>query len=461
MDFYRPLLEKALFPAFEAARGRPTVSLLRYLQGTETWSPDALRDLQAGLLRRLISHAYAHTAYYRTLLDDFGLRPDDFQSVADLRHLPLLDRELANRTLDERTSTAPPHPVVKKTTSGTTGIPVVVKYNAESRHWRDATRWRGYGWAGYRVGMRALHYWGEPPAPDSWVHRGKQALDRVLKRDHYVDCIVRSEAALANAVRELEEFEPEVIVAYAAGAAALARFVNENGLRTWRDIPVIVGAERLWPYDRKQIRAAFGPAFETYGCREVMMVGAECEAHDGMHTSMETMVVELLVREPDGTLRAAMPGESGEVALTDLHNLACPMIRYLTGDVAVAHADTRCSCGRGLVKIGPIEGRVTETLRDGAGNAVGGLVFNVLIGVLDHVARGFQVVQRLDGSVVMRVVPNHGDRLPDRENRAIHDFAAKYLPGTRFSVEYVDEIPLTSAGKRNVVLVERQPHAPA
>src|SRR4029079_13324164 len=109
MDLYRPILEKALFPALEAARGRPTVSLLRYLQSTETWSPDALRDLQAGLLPRLISHAYAHTADYSTLLGHFSMRPDDFQTVADLRPLPLLDRELANRTLDERTSTAPPY----------------------------------------------------------------------------------------------------------------------------------------------------------------------------------------------------------------------------------------------------------------------------------------------------------------------------------------------------------------
>jgi hypothetical protein len=88
-------------------------------------------------------------------------------------------------------------------------------------------------------------------------------------------------------------------------------------------------------------------------------------------------------------------------------------------------------------------------------------VFNVLIGVMDHVAKSFQVVQKVDGSVVLRVVPNRGDRLPDKENRAVHDFAAKYLPGTRFTVEYVDEIPLTRAGKRNVVVVEKQPLAPA
>ncbi|HEY0192037.1 MAG TPA: hypothetical protein VGC42_13045 [Kofleriaceae bacterium] len=436
-------------------RGRPTVPLIKFLRGTEHWSLDALHDLQGGLLRRLIRHAYSSTAYFRKVLDERGLSPADFHHPSDLRHLPLLDRDLVRDTLDARTSNAPPHWVIKKATSGTTGTPVVVKYNAESRHWRDATRWRGYGWGGYQVGMRALHYWGEPPASNSWVKRKKLALDRALKRDLYVDCIERRDAALAHTVREVERFRPEVIVAYAAGAAALARYVNAQGLRTWANIPVIVGAERLWQRDRDEIKAAFGPAFETYGCREVMLIASECEAHDGMHQSMENLIVEVLVREPDGTIRAANPGESGEVAITDLHNLACPMIRYITGDLAVALAPTRCACGRYLARLGPIEGRVTETLHDGRGNAVGGLVFNVLIGVLDHVARNFQIVQKADRSVIMRVVPNLGDRLPERELRAVHDFAAKYLPGTPFRVEYVDKIPLTAAGKRKVVIVEK------
>jgi len=455
LDLYGSLLERALFPAYEAVRGRPTVPLTRSLAKTERWSTHELRDLQLGLLRRLLRHAYLYTSYYRQLFVERDLVPDDIQSLDDLRRLPLLDRDTVRLTLETRTATAPPHWVIKKSTSGTTGQPVVVKYNAESRHWRDATRWRGYGWGGYRIGMRALHYWGFPPKPESWLKRHKTALDRFLKRDFYVDCTPRSDDALAAVARRIRELEPQVMVAYSSGAAALARFVIANGLRAWRDIPVLLGAERLWPADRMVIEQAFGPAFETYGCREVMMVASECEAHDGMHTSMETMIVEVLVRERDGRMRPARAGEAGEVAITDLHNLACPMIRYITGDVAVARGDAPCACGRGLVRIGPVEGRVTETLRDGMGNAVGGLVFNVLFGVMDHVARKFQVVQKLDGSVIMRVVPNIGDRLPDKEYRAVHDFASKYLPGARFSVEYVDDIPLTAAGKRKVVVVEK------
>lgn len=456
VDLYRPILAKALFPAFEAARGRPTVALLRYLQETERWTPGALRDLQLGLLRRVLRHAYRHTAFYRQVFDERGVLPEELCAIDDLAKLPLLERPTLRASIDTRTAGVPPLPVITKTTSGSSGQPVSVRYNAESRHWRDAIRWRGYGWGGYQIGMRALHYWGFGPAATStWWKQKKTAVDRLVKRDLYIDCTPRGDAVLQGVVAELRRFKPHVIVAYASGAGALAKLVNERGLRTWDAIPVLTGAERLLPDDRAAIEQAFGPAFDTYGCREVMLIGSECELHDGLHTSMENMIVELIVREPDGTIRSARPGETGEVVVTDLHNLACPMIRYVNGDLAVARGDARCACGRGLVRIGPIEGRVTETLVDGAGRAVGGLVFNILFASIGQVAQSFQVVQRLDRSIVFKVVPTTGSRLPDRETKILHDYAQRYLPGAPLTIEVVSEIPLTAAGKRRVVVVEQ------
>src|SRR6185503_16324365 len=141
-------------------------------------------------------HAYQHTAYYREVMDELGVRPEDIESVADLHKLPLLDRDTVRATMDSRLAGGPFGPLITKSTSGTTGEPVVVKYNAESRHWRDATRWRGYGWGGYRIGMRAFHYWGFGPPNPNWLLRKKSQLDHFVKRDLYVDCTPRGEEAL-------------------------------------------------------------------------------------------------------------------------------------------------------------------------------------------------------------------------------------------------------------------------
>lgn len=456
MDLYGSFLAKALFPAYEAARGRATVPLLRYLRETQWWTPAQLRDLQVGLLRRLLRHARAHTTHYHDIFEERELRLDDFWTIDDLQRLPLLDRATLRASLDTRTARVPPRVAITKTTSGSSGEPVTVKYNTESRVWRDAVRWRGYGWGGYELGMRALHYWGFGAiGTATWLQQQKMSLDRALKRDLYVDCTPRDEASLARVVAAIERFAPHVMVAYAGGAAALARYVIATGARTWKDLPVLTGAEALLEADRRAIEEAFGPAFDTYGCREVMMIGSECEHHDGMHVAMENLIVELVVREPDGTVRAARPGELGEIAVTDLHNLACPMIRYLNGDLAVARAEEPCACGRGLVRIGPIQGRVTDTLYDGAGQPVGGLVFNILFASIGGVARSFQVHQRADRSIVLKVVPYRGTELPEREVRLLREQAARYLPGAPFTIEIVDDIPLSAAGKRRVVVVDK------
>src|SRR5207342_2304379 len=104
------------FPAFEAARGRPTVQLLRYLEETSHWSPHQLRELQTGFLRRLLRHAHKHTRYYRQMLDERGLRPESFLTIDDIQKLPLLDRPTLRATMADRTADAPPIAVIRKVT---------------------------------------------------------------------------------------------------------------------------------------------------------------------------------------------------------------------------------------------------------------------------------------------------------------------------------------------------------
>jgi phenylacetate-CoA ligase len=455
MDVYATTLRSVLFPAWERLRGRPTVQLIEYLRATERASRDEIHDLRSGFLRRLLRHAHRHTAFYRQRFADLGMEPDDIRTVEDLVKLPILERAEAVASLEDRTASAPPRVSVTKGSSGTTGTPMVVRYNAESRHWRDATRWRGYGWAGYHYGDKALHFWGVLAVPPGRFGKLKADVDHALRRDTYVDCGLRTDENLQKVVEWIRRERPSIVLAYSQALADLARFINRTDGRTWDTIPVICGAERVWPQDRVAMVEAFGPAvFETYGCREFMLMGSECEHHDGLHESMENLVVEIIVREPDGTIRHALPGEQGEVCVTDLHNLACPLIRYVTGDLAIQREDTPCPCGRTLRRFGPVEGRVSETLRDVHGNPVNGLLFSILTVSLTDTVRQFQAIQHLDGNLTLKVVPL-GPTLDPAVERLAREFVGKYMPGTRVQLDVVAEIPLTAAGKRRLVIVEK------
>ena len=364
----------------------------------------------------------------------------------------MLERATAQTTVDERTA-AWPVVAVSKTTSGSTGQPLEVRMSSESRHWRDATRWRGYGWAGYRMGDKAMHLWGVPAIAPTRLQRAKLALDHKLRRDIYANCMVRSKERLLEMVETIVRQRPTAIMGYAQAIADLARFVNAERLRTWDTINVIYGAERLWPHDRADVAQAFGPAvFETYGCREFMLMGMECEAHDGLHESAENLVVEILVAEGDGTLRPARPAK-GRGRGHRSANLACPFIRYLTGDLATERSEAPCACGRNLRRFGPVEGRVTETMRDANNNPVEGILFNILFLNMAKHTRQFQVVQRADNRLILRVVPA-GRTLPHDAEALIREFVAKHLRGIPLDIEVVPEISLTRAGKLRRVIVE-------
>lgn len=460
MDPYRFLFANILYPAWESGlRHRPTLRYLAYLEKTQ-WLPLAdLQALQVKGLARLLQHAYLNVPHYRRQFDRAGLRPEDIRTLSDLARLPILSRQEASASVAERTATAGPRVEIRKQTSGSTGRPLVFGYERDSEHWRHAVRMRGYRWAGMRLGQRALHFWGEaprtnPPTLATRLRLAKRNFDRALRRELYIDCGRRGPGQLAAVVETIKRGKPEVMVCYAQAAADLARYVVERKLRDWDTIPVICGAERVLPNDRAFMEKAFGPAvFETYGCREVMLMATECVAHQGLHTSMETLVVEVVVRDAHGQARAAKPGEIGEVVITDLTNLAMPFIRYANGDMAVVADPGDCPCGRAHPRLQSIEGRVADTLMDASGSRVNGLVFNVVIAFLADAIREFQVVQHRDLSITLRIVPT--PQYGGQTEQTLRRTWEKYLPGVPVTIELVAEIPIAASGKKRVVVVER------
>jgi phenylacetate-CoA ligase len=458
MDMYGVLFRSVMLPLWEdRVRHRPVVERWQNLKRTQ-WRPlEELEAMQAKSLQRLVRHAYNNVPFYRDRFVASGIVPRDIRTAKDLLEVPIV-RRYDLQTAEGRESTVRPFPSIRKQTSGTTGEPLLFGYERDSEAWRRAVKLRAYEWAGYRPGDRAFYYSGAPfPKEPPWWQRAKVAVDQRMNRAVHFQCAVMSDERLREAVRQIERFQPNVLVCYAQAGAELARYINRNGLRTWQGMSVICCAERVLPRDRADLVDAFGPSiFDTYGCREVMHIAGECEAHQGLHVSMEHLVVEIIVTE-NGRQRLAREGESGEVVFTDLHNFAMPFIRYATGDIATAGPSRRCSCGRTLPRIQSIQGRTSETLRDANGAAVSGVAISVLFHEMSGLVRQFQAVQHFDRSVTISLVL--AEPLPQSTLDEIRKNAERILAGIPVGVKVVPHLPRGAAGKHKLVVVERE--APA
>jgi phenylacetate-CoA ligase len=446
---YGAVFEKLLLPMWErAVRRRDTLRHLAYLEKSQ-WYSEAQRDhLQLDALIRLLQHAGTNVPYYRELFRKHSIDPRDIRSRADLAALPVLTRDIVSERYEDLIDPAYRGRNLKKGTSGSTGKPLKFEYSIDSEHWRQAVKMRGYGWAGYRPGRKTFFYWAAVSAgPPTFKIR----MDRALRRETFFDSMKQDEAARRAALQVFRRTRPEVMVCYTQSCVQFARWIVDNGLRDWNDIPVICGAEAVLHADRAVLNQAFGPGiFETYGSRETMLIAAECEQHAGMHLSEENLVVEVT---QDG--KPVAPGESGDVVVTDLHNYGMPMIRYINGDVATLASEGPCPCGRSLRRLARVDGRRADTLFDRDGNAIPGIVFHVLFSdARRELIRQFQAVQNARGEVVLKVV--RGREFADDAFQNVTGRFSEYLRGLPFTVEFHEAIaPHQGTGKVQTIVVER------
>jgi phenylacetate-CoA ligase len=420
------------------------------LRQTQYLTPAQIRELQQRKLRRLVHHAYHHVAYYRQRLDELGLKPSDIRTLEDLRKLPLLGKEEVRENLyfDLLSDNHDKRRILKVSTSGSTGEPFVCYADQFQLEMRWAATLRSMEWTGYRFGDRQARLWHQTIGM-SWHQVLRERLDAFFCRRIFVPAFEMSREDVARAVRRMRRHRPVLVDGYAECFNLLAEYLRLHPAAGLSPKGIISSAQVLPEESRGVIEQAFQTrVFDKYGSREFSGIAYECGAHDGHHVVAENYVVEVL--KEGGT--PAAPGELGEVVITDLNNLCQPFLRYRIGDLAVAlDPEAACACGRGLPRLGRIEGRVQSLIIGADGHVVPGSLFLHVFKDYDYVMRQFQVVQERAGALVLKVV-----KAPRFEENAFAEALAtlrRYLgQETRIDVEFVPSIPMVRTGKRQATL---------
>ena len=426
---------------------RRTFQFWRELEESQWWSREQLEALQLQRLRRLIDYCFVHSTYYRELWHARGLALRQLHSLDDFRQWPVTQRPVMQDHADRIRSDAQDLQVVAKATGGSSGVPLRFVIDREASDRRMGAACRGYGWAGAAPGTRQTHLWGVTLGNSSRLRRWKEHLySRYLYRKDVLNVFELSDESIPQFLARIHRFQPEVLVAYANPLYMFARTIEERSLRAYHPKALVVGSERLHDFQRELIERVFAaPVFETYGSREFTLIGAECERHTGLHLTMENLLVEVV----DEVGNPAPPGEEGDVVITDLFNVAMPFVRYAIGDRARAGFEA-CPCGRGLPVLQEVTGRQMDILVTTDGRRLPGIFFPHLL--KDYAAiRQFQVVQRERDLVELKLVVDGrwGHEARESLRKEVQDAVGE---ATRLLIHEVDEIPLTPAGKRHIVV---------
>jgi phenylacetate-CoA ligase len=441
------LIRQGCVRFFEGAvKGRPTFRYLRELEASQWLQRDELERRQLAALRRLLFHAQATCPYFRQSWAALGLDPRGVATLADFERWPVLDRDLIRQHRLEMRSCHPGLQLLTKSTGGSSGTPLHFDLDLDSDARRMAAWHRGYSWAGAKPGTKQLYLWGAPTGSRPWWKRCKDQLYQLLYRRLVFNSFELSEERLPSLLRRLNRYRPDVIVAYTGPLVEFARMLSERQFVPNAPRSIIVGAEKLHPFQRDLIQEVFrAPVFETYGSREVMLIGAECERREGLHLTAEHLLVEILDDEGQPT----PAGEEGNVVITDLFNYGMPFVRYANGDRAVAGWQT-CSCGRGLPLLRQVVGRRLDVLHTVDGRRIPGEFFPHLLKDYPTVRR-FQVIQDAVDRIELRVVPENCFTAEAR-TRLTNEIVQVLGGRVRFELLSVQDIPLTAAGKLQVVV---------
>jgi phenylacetate-CoA ligase len=443
IDPYATLFRSVLLPAYETGlRRRKTLAYLHEYEASQWQSPEQIASLQWTKLQRLIEHCWEQVPYYRKLWQPLGIRaPADIASLSDFARLPVLDKTEIRANFDSLKATNQVGTLLYKTTGGSTGEPLKFAYTRESYERRVAIMWRGYGWSGARLGQRTVYLWGTPLGGQKLKERAYHAAfnRRVLNAFDMTD------QRMAQYLEAIDQHRPETIVAYVAPMVRLAELLLAGGRRVHRPERILCAAEALQESQRRIIEEAFNcPAYNTYGCREFMLLAAECEHRCGLHVNADHAKVEVIGA-------GGPPDEPGDIVVTDLHNYGMPLLRYINGDIAIEGRES-CACGRGLPLLAKVEGRRLDALRTRDGRFVPGELI-VYAFLQARGVRRYQVVQsRLDAFDVFVVPDNDFDASSMDSVRA--ELSRVLGDGVALLVHYLDEIPLTATGKHRVTISE-------
>ena len=305
-----------------------------------------LHDLQLQRLKAIVQRAYDQVRLFHQRMEERDLRPEDLQTLEDIRRLPFTEKTDLRDTYPFGLFASPMKDIVRlHASSGTTGKPIVVAYTHEDLQVWTNVMMRSLAACGLHAGDIIQNAYGYGLFTGGLgIHYGAEALGATV--------IPISGGNTQRQLMVMKDFGVTAICCTPSYFLHLIDQASELGIN-FKELPLRVGVFGAEPWTesmRQRIQADSGiKAYDIYGLSEIVGPGVamECPCQVGPHIFEDYFYPEVV--DPK-TGQPCADGEEGELVLTTLGKQAMPMIRYRTRDITSLASD-RCECGRTLRRI--------------------------------------------------------------------------------------------------------------
>ena len=328
-----------------------------YQPEAETMPVNEIKKLQEYKLIRQVRYVYENVEYYRNLMDEKGVKPEDITCLEDISKLPFLGKnDLREAYPYGMLATDLKNCVRIHSTSGTTGKRVVAFYTQNDVDmWEDCCA-RAIVAAGGDAGdvVQVAYGYGLFTG-GAGLHGGS----------HKVGCLTLPMGS-GNTNRQIQfmmDLNATILCCTPSYAAYIGESLKEQGYKP-EDNKLkagIFGAEPWTEEMRHDIEKSLGiKAYDIYGLTESSGPGVafECCEQNGMHINEDHFYAEII--DPD-TGEVLPEGSKGELVFTSLDKEAFPLIRYRTRDITILTRE-KCSCGRTFIRMKKPMGRSDDMM---------------------------------------------------------------------------------------------------
>lgn len=354
-----------------------------------------ISDKQLDLVNRQIERLRASNNFYGKRLKEAGIT--GVSSAEDFLSLPFSQKQDLRDAYLLGLAAVPEEKVVRiRSSSGTTGTPVIVPYTAKDvDDWAEQFK-RCYEFAGVTNRDRiqitpGYGLWTAGIGFQAWVERlGATAIPM----------------GPSNTEKQLQfmvDLQSTVICAISSYALLLAEQVEKRGLRDKIALKHgVIGSERWGAKIRQRIMDGLGiDCYDIYGLTEVYGpgIGISCKHNCGMHIWDDYVYVEIV----NPATGAPVPdGEWGEICLTTLVKEGAPLIRFRTHDLTRI-IPGECPCGSRYPRIDTIQGRSDDMFKTHGVNVFPRQIEEVLA-LYPQLSSEYQIrLSHLEGCDTMRI----------------------------------------------------------